>query len=93
MSTTRRSLRSRRDFLKAAGCLTTGALLSPRFAWAQSGKLKIGLMLPYTGTYAALGNAITNGFNLAHTGVYKDLQSVPPGGQWRESFWISTSGF
>ncbi|HEY4037363.1 MAG TPA: ABC transporter substrate-binding protein [Burkholderiaceae bacterium] len=26
------------------------------------GKLKIGLMLPYTGTYAALGNAITNGF-------------------------------
>jgi branched-chain amino acid transport system substrate-binding protein len=25
-------------------------------------KVKIGLMLPYTGTYAALGNAITNGF-------------------------------
>src|SRR4030095_15770412 len=29
------------------------------------GKVKIGLMLPYTGTYAALGNAITNGFKLA----------------------------
>jgi branched-chain amino acid transport system substrate-binding protein len=27
-----------------------------------AGKLKVGLMLPYTGTYAALGNAITNGF-------------------------------
>ena len=27
-------------------------------------KIKIGLMLPYTGTYAALGNAITNGFKL-----------------------------
>lgn len=27
-------------------------------------KLRIGLMLPYTGTYAALGNAITNGFKL-----------------------------
>jgi branched-chain amino acid transport system substrate-binding protein len=27
-------------------------------------KLKVGLMLPYTGTYAALGNAIENGFRL-----------------------------
>jgi len=32
---------------------------------AAQGKLKVGLMLPYTGTYAALGNAITNGFKLA----------------------------
>ena len=32
-------------------------------AHAQApGKIKVGLMLPYTGTYAALGNAITNGF-------------------------------
>ena len=38
-------------------------------------------------------SAITNAFNLAHAGVYKELQSIPPGGQWRESFWISTSGF
>jgi branched-chain amino acid transport system substrate-binding protein len=29
---------------------------------AETSKLKIGLMLPYTGTYAALGSAITNGF-------------------------------
>jgi len=35
-------------------------------AHAQSGgaPLKIGLMLPYSGTYAALGNAIENGFRL-----------------------------
>src|SRR5436190_100906 len=33
-------------------------------AFAES-KLKVGLMLPSTGTYAALGNAITNGFKLA----------------------------
>jgi len=34
-------------------------------ALAQSaGKLKVGFMLPYTGTYAALGNAIENGFRL-----------------------------
>ncbi len=36
---------------------------------------------------------ITNAFNLAHEGIYKDLQSVPAGGQWRESFWIAPSGF
>ncbi len=30
-------------------------------AYAED-KVKVGLMLPYTGTYAALGNAITNGF-------------------------------
>lgn len=33
-------------------------------AFAQE-KVKVGLMLPYTGTFAALGNAITNGFKLA----------------------------
>ncbi len=37
--------------------------------------------------------AITNALNLAHTGVYKDLQSVAPGGSWEESFWISTKGY
>ncbi len=36
---------------------------------------------------------ITDGFNLAHAGVYKELQSIPAGGQWRESFWITPSGF
>ncbi len=33
-------------------------------AMAQGSKLKVGLMLPYTGTYAALGVAIENGFRL-----------------------------
>lgn len=37
--------------------------------------------------------AITNAFNLAHAGVYRDLQTVPPGGEWRESFWIRATGF
>jgi branched-chain amino acid transport system substrate-binding protein len=33
--------------------------------WAQNTtKLKVGLMLPYTGTFAALGTAIENGFRL-----------------------------
>ena len=38
-------------------------------------------------------SAITNAFNLAHRGIYKELQSIPPGGTWRESFWVVPSGF
>ena len=38
-------------------------------------------------------SAITNAFNLAHRGVYKDLQTVAPDGEWRESFWVRPSGF
>ena len=37
--------------------------------------------------------AMTNGLNMAHKGLYKELQSIPPGGTWRESFWIRPSGF
>ena len=37
--------------------------------------------------------AITNALNLAHKGTYKDLQSIPPGGSWEESFWVRTKGY
>jgi aldose 1-epimerase len=36
---------------------------------------------------------ITDAINLAHKGVYKELQSVPAGGSWQESFWIRLEGF
>ena len=36
---------------------------------------------------------ITNALNLAHRGIYKELQYIPPGGKWRESFWVRPSGF
>lgn len=36
---------------------------------------------------------ITNSMNLAHKGVYKELQSVAPGGSWEESFWIEPNGY
>jgi len=36
---------------------------------------------------------ITNALNLAHKGVYKELQSVAPGASWEESFWITTKGY
>ncbi len=37
--------------------------------------------------------AITNALNLAQKGVYKDLQTITPGGSWEESFWITTKGY
>ena len=37
--------------------------------------------------------AITNALNMAQRGLYKELQSIPPGGVWKESFWIRPSGF
>ncbi|HVW07916.1 MAG TPA: aldose 1-epimerase [Bryobacteraceae bacterium] len=36
---------------------------------------------------------ITNALNLAQSGVYKELQMIPPGGSWEESFWIATKGY
>jgi len=36
---------------------------------------------------------ITDAMNLAHKGLYKELQSIPPGGSWNASFWIKPSGF
>jgi aldose 1-epimerase len=37
--------------------------------------------------------AITNAMNMAHKGLYKELQSIPPGGTWQESFWVRPRGF
>ena len=37
--------------------------------------------------------AIINALNLAHKGVYKELQSIAPGGYWQERFRIRPSGF
>lgn len=56
---------SRRRFLQAAGgaALAASPLGAP-LVLAQPAPIKVGLMLPYTGTFAALGNAITNAFKL-----------------------------
>jgi aldose 1-epimerase len=37
--------------------------------------------------------AITNALNMAHRGQYGELQTIAPGGTWRESFWVRPSGF
>ncbi len=74
--------------------------------WVEGAKQRItvtyGPKFPVAVVYAPPGReficfepmaGITNGFNLAKSGAYKELQSVPPGGQWKESFWITPSGF
>lgn len=54
---------TRRDLLKGAGAAAfAGGLPMP--AIAQGSALKVGLMLPYTGTYAKLGKFIDEGFRL-----------------------------
>ena len=50
---------NRRTFAAAAATLALSA-----GAWAQGTPLKVGFMLPYTGTYASLGNMIESGFKL-----------------------------
>jgi branched-chain amino acid transport system substrate-binding protein len=59
---------SRRAFLKHAGAIGSGAAATfgpVRFAIGQKAKVKVGLLLPYTGTYAALGHNITDAMKLA----------------------------
>src|SRR5438552_7124575 len=53
---------SRREILGAAAC---SALLPRRLFAASKAKIRIGLLLPYSGTYAALGNNITDAMKLA----------------------------
>ena len=57
---------SRRQLLTQSAALV-GAASSGLWlpAHAQNSKLRIGLMLPYTGTFTQLGVAIDNGFRMA----------------------------
>ncbi len=56
--------RQRRRIVKALGAVALGTLGGAGRAFAQAARIKVGFMLPYTGTYAALGRAIENGFKL-----------------------------
>jgi len=60
--TTRRLVLTRSAAL--VGAASSGLLL-PQIARAQSDKVRVGFMLPYTGTFAQLGVAIENGFRMA----------------------------
>ena len=50
--------------MKTLIAAAVAAALAAAPAFAQSQKLKVGFMLPYSGTYAALGDAIEKGFRL-----------------------------
>ncbi len=67
----------RHSLIAALALVASGPLLAQQ---AQP-KLKVGLMLPYTGTFAALGNAIENGFRL-----YANEQGGKLGGREIEFF-------
>ena len=54
---------ARRRFLPVLAALAAALAFAPSVHAQQ--KIKVGLMLPYTGTFAQLGTAITNGFKLA----------------------------
>jgi aldose 1-epimerase len=73
--------------------------------WVEGGGRRItvtyGPRYPVAIVYAPAGHeyicfepmsALTNAFNLAPAGVDAELQSVPPGGAWRENFWVGASG-
>lgn len=77
------------------GAAGAGAAAQPPTATSPS--------VPLTGTNAVLPNrgfiafepmvGITDSMNLAQKGLYKELQSIPPGGTWQESFWLRPKGF
>ena len=56
---------SRRAVLAAASAAAASAVLPRRSFAAAKAKIKIGLLLPYSGTYASLGNNITDAMKLA----------------------------
>jgi len=56
---------NRRRFLQSLGTLAVGSAVPAGPLFAQQPKIKVGMMLPYTGTFAALGTSITNAFKLA----------------------------
>lgn len=56
---------SRRAVLGGAAAAAAASTLSSPFVLAQGARIKIGLMLPYSGTFAALGNNITDAMQLA----------------------------
>ncbi len=65
--TTHGTTRSRRFILKglaATGGAAAAGFVPARFAIGQQAKIKLGMMLPYSGTYALLGKNIDEAFRL-----------------------------
>lgn len=67
---------------RAVPATTTVPLTAPRDTVTNRGFIAVEPMV-----------GITNSMNLSHKGLYKELQSIPPGGTWQESFWLRPTGF
>jgi|TARA_B110000305_G_scaffold123535_1_gene138414 branched-chain amino acid transport system substrate-binding protein len=61
------SISNRREFMAGASALAGLSFLSLTGCNKTNDAIRVGFMLPYTGTYAKLGAAIENGFRLALT--------------------------
>ena len=55
---------TRRETLLLAGAGAIASFVPAKFAIGQQAKVRIGMLLPYSGTYAGLGDAITNAMEL-----------------------------
>src|SRR3970040_821402 len=57
---------TRRGLLTGAGAAAGGVAAGPWVlrSWAQGGPIKVGVVLPYTGVYAVLGESITQAMEL-----------------------------
>lgn len=55
---------SRRKFIASTAAVGAASFVPTRFAIGKSAKIGLGLMLPYSGTYAGLGNNITDALRL-----------------------------
>ncbi len=55
---------TRRETLLLAGAGALASFVPTKFAIGAQAKVRIGMLLPYSGTYARLGNAITNAMEL-----------------------------
>jgi branched-chain amino acid transport system substrate-binding protein len=63
-----KSKKSRRNFIAGAaataGLVAASSFNPSRFAIGATAPIKIGILLPYSGTYAMLGNSITNAMKM-----------------------------
>lgn len=60
-----------------AGLAGVAVMATPRLALSQTAPYRVGLMLPASGTFAVVGEAIANGFKLALAGYGNKLGSRP----------------
>jgi branched-chain amino acid transport system substrate-binding protein len=65
MATDKNRRRVLKGMAATGAAAVAGSFVPARFAIGQTAKVKVGIMLPYTGTYAALGKNIDDAFRLA----------------------------